>query len=129
MTPVRLQLSRANGFNLQAASMAINGLPAVSVARPSKWGNPFAMAGCREAGFTGTDAEIAARVVEAFRVWIDTPFWRNNWDGPESAAARDWIRKNLPSLAGRNLACWCAPDQPCHGDVLLRLANMKCEVV
>ena len=26
-------------------------------------------------------------------------------------------------LAGRNLACWCPLDQPCHADVLLELAN------
>ena len=26
-------------------------------------------------------------------------------------------------LAGRDLACWCPLDQPCHADVLLRLAN------
>lgn len=38
--PVRLQLSRRKGFNLQALSLATNGLPAVSVAKPSKWGNP-----------------------------------------------------------------------------------------
>jgi len=39
--PVRLTLSRSAGFDLQALSLATNGLPAVVVARPSKWGNPF----------------------------------------------------------------------------------------
>lgn len=28
-------------------------------------------------------------------------------------------------LAGRDLACWCALDQPCHADVLLELANAE----
>lgn len=27
------------------------------------------------------------------------------------------------SLVGKNLACWCPLDQPCHADVLLELAN------
>jgi hypothetical protein len=47
---------------------------------------------------------------------------------------RDWITKNdshaaqrarekLPRLRGRNLACTCPLDQPCHADVLLELAN------
>jgi len=27
------------------------------------------------------------------------------------------------ALRGKNLACWCALDQPCHADVLLELAN------
>ena len=39
--PIRLQLSRAKGFDLQALSRAANGLTAVNVGRPSKWGNPF----------------------------------------------------------------------------------------
>jgi hypothetical protein len=39
--PVRLRLSRARGFDLQAASRALNGLPALNVARPGPLGNPF----------------------------------------------------------------------------------------
>ena len=27
------------------------------------------------------------------------------------------------ALRGRDLACWCPLDQPCHADVLLSLAN------
>jgi Domain of unknown function (DUF4326) len=26
-------------------------------------------------------------------------------------------------LAGKNLACWCPLDEPCHADVLLGIAN------
>jgi hypothetical protein len=26
-------------------------------------------------------------------------------------------------LRGKNLACWCPLDQPCHADVLLEMAN------
>jgi hypothetical protein len=26
-------------------------------------------------------------------------------------------------LKGRDLACWCKPDEPCHADVLLEIAN------
>lgn len=29
------------------------------------------------------------------------------------------------NLAGKNLACWCPLDQPCHADVLLELANQE----
>jgi hypothetical protein len=31
----------------------------------------------------------------------------------------------IRALAGRDLACWCPLDQPCHADVLLELANPK----
>jgi len=28
-------------------------------------------------------------------------------------------------LAGKTLACWCPPDQPCHADVHLEVANPR----
>ena len=33
------------------------------------------------------------------------------------------IRDRLGELRGKDLACYCAPDKPCHADVLLELAN------
>jgi hypothetical protein len=33
---------------------------------------------------------------------------------------RQW---DLTPLVGRDLACWCPLDQPCHADVLLEVAN------
>jgi hypothetical protein len=36
------------------------------------------------------------------------------------ACAVDDVRREL---AGRDLACWCPEDEPCHADVLLRVAN------
>jgi len=30
---------------------------------------------------------------------------------------------NVAELRGKNLACWCKLDAPCHADVLLELAN------
>lgn len=39
----------------------------------------------------------------------------------------DVLRKNLLTLRGKNLACWCPPDRPCHADVLLELANEPIE--
>lgn len=128
--PVRLRLSRAKGFRLQDHSRAVNGLPAVNCARPSKFGNPFTMAGCREAGFKGDDAAIAARCVKAFEAWVDSPYWRTNWDGLDSQRARDAVLSSMPELRGKNLACYCELDQPCHADVLLELANRPvCEEV
>jgi hypothetical protein len=36
---------------------------------------------------------------------------------------RIWMRDHLPDLIGRPLACWCRPGDPCHADVLLRIAS------
>ena len=129
--PCRVQLRRAKGWRMPENT--------VSVARPGKFGNPFTLAECRDAGFIGTDEQLLRRCVEAFRVWIDTPYWRNNWDGLESERARSAILEALPGLRGKNLGCWCrlcekhqdgkplgedCPDcAPCHSDPLGEVAN------
>jgi len=30
-----------------------------------------------------------------------------------------------PLLAGRDLACWCKPNDECHADILLAIANQE----
>lgn len=121
---VRLQLSRRNGFNLQALSMATNGLPAVSVARPGMWGNPFIVDPDYPANYA-----FAARWLRG-RIAVPTiedavACYRDMLTAGKNAAA---LRAALPQLRGKNLACWCKPGAPCHADVLLDLANRpSCE--
>jgi hypothetical protein len=100
--PQRLTLSRSKGFNLQAASRVANGLKAVTVARPSRWGNPF------EIGRDGTQAQC----VEHYSAWLAQP---------EQEVLR---REARATLRSRNLACWCAAGAPCHGDMLLDLVSV-----
>jgi len=70
--PVRLQLSRLRGFNLQDLSQATNGLPAVNVARPSKWGNMFKV-GNDHSYYGGPDYAVATaeHCVELYRRTMD----------------------------------------------------------
>jgi len=114
MIPNRIQRSRAKGWRMPDN--------AVSITRPGKFGNPFTTDGCRNAGFVGTDEQLRLRCIEAFRVWLG-PHWRNSWDGPESERRRKVILESLPSIRGKDLACFCKPGKPCHGDVLIQLAN------
>ena len=110
ITPVRMRLSSAKGFSLQAASRAINGLPAVNCARPGKWGNPWT-------------ACLREHAVEIFRSWLDGII-----DPRDLHDRRFHLLSELRSLRGHNLACWCplpspgAPDH-CHAAVLLEIAN------
>lgn len=108
--PLRIQLSRAKGWRLPAG--------AISVARPTKWGNPWTIVGGRRAGFNGTDAEVAGMVVAMFRNGLAANL-------PVVAT----IAADLHQLRGKSLACWCPLGQPCHADVLLELANapLRCE--
>lgn len=106
MKPQRIQLSRKKGFDLQAVSMALNGLPAVNCARPSLFGNPFKL---------GTYSP--ADCVGMFKEWIN-----GEWTGVEFERFIQASRK-LYTLKGKNLACYCDFDQPCHCDVLLEIVK------
>lgn len=70
---------------------------AVYIGRPSKWGNPF------KVGKDGTREEV----IEKYRIWL-----LNISD----------LSIYIKELKGKDLVCWCKP-LPCHGDVLLELAN------
>lgn len=98
--PVRVQLSRKRGWKMPPNT--------VKVTRPGKWGNSF-VAGKTYRTIVGTDRPVkdAAHAVSLFRAVA--------WAGMRQGAQRE--------LRGKNLACWCALDQPCHADVLLELAN------
>lgn len=114
MTPTRIPLSRRRGFDLQATSLALNGLPAHSVARPGKWGNPFTIDEvARELGIAHDAAQ--AEAVDRHRRWI-----MGELDIAQPPPDRQSIRAEL---AGLNLACWCRAGTPCHADTLIRLAN------
>ena len=57
----------------------------------------------------------------------------SNLDLTEAVAAavrrfrKHAARFDLAPLHGKDLACWCRLDQPCHADVLLELANKGAE--
>ena len=111
--PVRLQLSRRKGFNLQEHSRAVNGLPAVKVDRSTKWGNPFVV------GRDGKREECVRlhTILLGGYICLATP---PSVDEQKSYVAH--VRKNRWRLKGKNLACWCK-NGPCHADVLLEIAN------
>ena len=114
MKPARIVLSRRAGFDLQAISQALNGLPAQSVARPGPWGNPFTIDDVMAETGLGKDAAQAEAVARYGR-WV-----RGEITGPKAPPGRAKVRAEL---AGKNLACWCREGSPCHVDALLKLAN------
>lgn len=111
--PQRIQLSREKGWRMPPNTIKVD--------RSTKWGNPW-------------------------RVWKDDDGqWlcsshRGHFPVPNKAAglalaverhAADETQHaqffggatRLAELRGKNLACWCRLDQPCHADILLKLAN------
>ena len=73
---------------------------AVRIDRRTRWGNEFRI------GRDGTREEV----LEKHRRVV---------------LSRPGMRALIPqALRGKDLACWCAP-LPCHGDVLLKIANRE----
>lgn len=87
----------------------------VSVARPHRWGNPFAIG--MSYGAAGPNGEWHRSVTITDRATAVAEYRRAIEMGHPA------IPSDLSPLRGMNLACWCPLDEPCHADVLLELAN------
>jgi hypothetical protein len=114
--PVRLQRTRAFGFDLQMTSQETNGLPAVYVGRPGKWGNPYSFEKDNDHPYSIGQARLAS--VRTYAAWLEGAPQEVAVNGPPPT--REEIRH---ALQGKNLACWCKLGEPCHADVLLAIAN------
>jgi hypothetical protein len=77
----------------------------VYIGRPSDWGNPFSHLSVSAARF---HVESRDEAIKAYEEWF--------------RAQPELIERARHELRGKVLGCWCAP-LPCHGDVLVRIAN------
>jgi hypothetical protein len=73
----------------------------VYVGRPTKWGNPYSLA----------DGLTREECIRNYEVWLTHELV----DRPDM----------LNPLKGKDLACWCPLDKPCHVDVLLKFLEAK----
>lgn len=112
--PVRVQRKRIRGWRMPPNT--------VSVTRPGKFGNPFSIEKFRYrtveidpdystacAKVRLSDEECRREAVWAYESWLDLH--------PEL------VQEAREELRGKNLACFCPLDQPCHADVLLARVN------
>lgn len=107
--PRRIQLSRAKGWRLPPNTIV--------VARPSRWGNPFKVGAmwCRRRMEPGGGEKNCGPIADnAHAVRLFRRFTARK--AAYRIDAAEWLR-------GKNLACWCGLDQPCHADILLEIAN------
>lgn len=151
VTPRRVQLRRTKGYRKPDG--------VVVVARPTKWGNPFAVNSTWMVwaavgmGYMGDLKGRREAAVAFYRAWITgepipmgltrpgadggaiefgdgtqrtlvdhalgiSRFAATLYEAPPVPEAPD-----VSELRGRDLACWCPLDLPCHADVLLEVAN------
>lgn len=132
-SPQRIQLSRAKGWRLPEG--------AISVARPTRWGNIYVVGedvvihtrahgktvGLYQPGGLWWGGEVDWKLtremaVVAYRqqlVWALSDGAIEDDDDDEMME----MREAFEGLRGHDLACWCPLDVPCHADVLLEFAN------
>jgi hypothetical protein len=97
--PKRIQRKRTRGWRMPEG--------AVYVGRPTMWGNVWR--------FNPKSATSRRVAVHHYRGWAEVFF---------ASPAKDYsMIAAIERIRGRDLACWCPLDQPCHADVLLELAN------
>jgi hypothetical protein len=102
--PNRIQRKRTKGWRMPEN--------AVYVGRPTAYGNPFKI------GEDGNASQCVAR----FRAAWDTAL-RLSQQHPRQPPMPFDDPVFLGPLRGKDLACWCRLDEPCHADVLLEIAN------
>ncbi len=92
----RIQRKRIKGWRMPKN--------AVYVGRPTKWGNPYKV-------ITGGITKTAEGVTQMYRYALVEN--ETEW--------AQWVNNHMDELRGKDLACWCRLDQPCHADVLIEL--------
>lgn len=101
--PLRIQRKRLAGWRMPEG--------AVYVGRPTIWGNPRPTASeyrTLAEAICGVSGQSHFHEVD-LREFLQI----------QTAMGR------IHELRGKQLACWCSLDQPCHADVLCELANSE----
>lgn len=122
--PHRLRFHRRRGFRLPDN--------ALRVARPSRFGNPF-----RVSQMPG-DTWYLVYLPDSYEGTLEHRIFRSSKYSHltqreahavavecyhELLERRPLPARDLQALRGKDLACYCPLDLPCHVDVLLELAN------
>ena len=120
--PVRVQRKRSKGWKMPPNT--------VYVGRGTKWGNPYKVVenmvyekdGEWELKITCINDEEAKRAcIELYTEYL-LPYKHGN-DLDLFFFSVGNYEQIVNELKGKNLACFCPLSEPCHADILLRLAN------
>ncbi len=116
--PERIQRRRTKGWKMPENT--------ISVSRPGEFGNPFKIGGYYKVGNGGVgfswlhclyacNADSSYTLIETNQQAVD--MYR------EYITNYPLKEEQINKLKGKNLACFCSLDKPCHADVLLEIAN------
>jgi hypothetical protein len=126
--PVRVQRKRTKGWKMPENT--------VYVGRGTKWGNPFKIVPVKHGWHVVAEEDGKEHVIlktddytkavnlslESYQYWL-MPYTNKDGDIDKFFLSTAQYESIVLELKGKNLACWCPLDKPCHADILLRLAN------
>jgi hypothetical protein len=132
--PRRIQLRRVKGWRMPPETVKID--------RTTKWGNPYHVEKVGLVDSGDRDDEGQPIMVGPWRcIEKGAPAFVDGWYFPTKREAQqkavdlyrvdlnrkpDLLAAALDELRWKNLACWCREeDEPCHGTVLLEVANRR----
>lgn len=104
--PHRIQRKRTKGWKMPENT--------VYVGRGTRWGNPFVV---------GKDGTVAQCIGKYYSYLLPYRHHGENSGLDKFYESNAVLEELEATLRGKNLACWCALDSPCHADWLLQLAN------
>ena len=92
------------------------------MARPTKWGNPYKVVGKGNEWYVYNtftkhligDAQPKKAALERALYYYEDRYLNDSSKN---------LMSQIGELAGKDLACWCKLNEPCHADILIRLAN------
>ena len=129
----RIQRKRTKGWRMPPNTVYVGG--------GSKWGNPYKVGGYYQITLYSSAAMAVKIMAEYQEKYPNINFYRSHdswsffrFDIIDNYTAKMvyWFLINryystgyFNYLKGKNLACWCPLGQPCHADVLLKIANEK----
>ena len=114
--PKRIQRKRTKGWRMPENT--------VSVCRPGRWGNPYKI---------GTLIQNMVGFNHALMAGIGRESWVKNKPLTREESLKLYKERlrfdsglhhrARTELKGKDLACFCKLDDPCHADLLLEIAN------
>lgn len=97
----RIQRKRTKGWRMPENT--------VFVGRPSRWGNPYRVGASTQDGQQIRDRAHAVAKYRELLAFMESK----------------GLTIDTTALRGKDIACWCPLDEPCHADVLIEMTNQS----
>lgn len=124
--PQRIQRKRTKGWRMPENTVYV-GRHNDGEFNLGEFGNPFRVGGLYKIGTGKTGGFTYLRCLD--ESYNDGSFIKVRDNAHAVELYKQYLsiyplkKEKLDKLKGKNLACWCSLNEPCHADILLKIAN------